>query len=167
MGGARLVLPSGAEPHYLVLRSDAEHRVSKGWSSLAPPGTSFEAASRRLRTRWLGSYNDSGMAPQAIEITQNRLGDPPTRGCWEGESISRIPDHRPGSSSGGCLGCDEGRSRKPIARSGRLRCGRPWPAPRISPRQCQVRRRPGRPMFRNRDRFQRSRSHGQRVSHNC
>jgi hypothetical protein len=35
------------------------------------------------------------MAPQAIEIAQNGLGngDPPARGCWEGESIRRIPYH--------------------------------------------------------------------------
>ena len=31
------------------------------------------------------------MAPQAIEIAQNGLGDPPARGRWEGESIRRIP----------------------------------------------------------------------------
>jgi hypothetical protein len=35
--------------------------------------------------------NDSGMAPQAIEITQNGLGRPARSGCWEGESIRRIP----------------------------------------------------------------------------
>jgi hypothetical protein len=49
MGGARLVLPSGAEPHYLALRSDAEHRVSKGWSSLSRPWRLLERPSRPLR----------------------------------------------------------------------------------------------------------------------
>ena len=39
----------------------------------------------------VGSYNDSGMAPQAIEMAQNGLGDPPARGRWEGESIRQIP----------------------------------------------------------------------------
>ena len=34
------------------------------------------------------------MAPQATEIAQNGLGDPPARGRWEGESIRRIPDAR-------------------------------------------------------------------------
>jgi predicted DNA-binding ribbon-helix-helix protein len=34
------------------------------------------------------------MAPQAIEIAQNGLGNPPARGRWEGESIRRIPDAR-------------------------------------------------------------------------
>jgi len=29
------------------------------------------------------------MAPQAIEMAQNGIGDPPVRGCWE--SIRRIP----------------------------------------------------------------------------
>jgi predicted DNA-binding ribbon-helix-helix protein len=42
----------------------------------------------------VGSYNDSGMAPQAIEMAQNGLGDPPARGRWEGESIRQIPDAR-------------------------------------------------------------------------
>src|SRR5271156_2133819 len=35
--------------------------------------------------------NDSEMAPQAPEIAQNGLGDPPARGSLEGESIRRIP----------------------------------------------------------------------------
>src|ERR1700719_2626452 len=34
------------------------------------------------------------MAPQAIEIAQNGLGDPPARGRREGESIRQIPDAR-------------------------------------------------------------------------
>jgi hypothetical protein len=34
--------------------------------------------------------SDSGMAPQAIETTQNGLGDPSARGCRRGESIRRI-----------------------------------------------------------------------------
>jgi predicted DNA-binding ribbon-helix-helix protein len=34
------------------------------------------------------------MSPQAIEIAQNGLGNPPTRGRQEGESIRRIPDAR-------------------------------------------------------------------------
>jgi hypothetical protein len=43
----------------------------------------------------LRAGQDSGMAPQAIEISQNGLGngDPPAR-YWEAESIRRIP-HQP------------------------------------------------------------------------
>jgi hypothetical protein len=41
----------------------------------------------------LRAGNGSGMAPQAIEIAQNGLGDPPARGRREGESIRRIPYH--------------------------------------------------------------------------
>jgi hypothetical protein len=42
------------------------------------------AASRASASR---TGNDSGVAPQAIEIAQNGLGDPSARGCREGESL--------------------------------------------------------------------------------
>ena len=50
----------------------------------------YKADSMELQSLWkLGS--DSEMAPQAIEISQNGLGDPWLAVCWEGESIRRIP----------------------------------------------------------------------------
>ena len=49
---------------YLILRSDAQHRVSKdhpgGFARSAPPGAPFEAASRRLRARGSGFLKPKG-----------------------------------------------------------------------------------------------------------
>ena len=39
----------------------------------------------------VGSYNDSGMVPQAVEMAKNGLGDSSARGRWKGESIRQIP----------------------------------------------------------------------------
>jgi hypothetical protein len=63
------------------------------------------------RTSALRTGTDSGMAPRAIEIAQNGLGDPPPRG-WEGESIRRIPyDSQGGLRNGGAHGPHGSRSR--------------------------------------------------------
>ena len=57
------------------------------------PASTFHGR-RATETSALRAGNDSGMAPQAIEIAQNGLGDPPAPGRWEGESIRRTPQAR-------------------------------------------------------------------------
>jgi hypothetical protein len=49
----------------------------------------YKADSMVLQSLWKRE-NDSEMAPQAVEISQNGLGDPGS-GSWVGESIRRIP----------------------------------------------------------------------------
>jgi hypothetical protein len=79
LGGTRTQIKSrrwkGAKPHGLILRSDEESIASRRMielvASFAPPGTSFEAASRRLRTRWLGFTNKK----PALEGRRQRFGE--------------------------------------------------------------------------------------------
>jgi hypothetical protein len=58
MSGNSQVIDCFGANHRLILRSDAQHRVSKdgpeGLARLAHAGAPFEAASRRLRARGSG-----------------------------------------------------------------------------------------------------------------
>jgi hypothetical protein len=54
-----------------------------------------QPAARRRLGRWVGTYNDSEMAPEAIEIAQNGLGQIRRLvGCGQGGSITRISYQR-------------------------------------------------------------------------
>ncbi|HXN73396.1 MAG TPA: hypothetical protein VN861_12690, partial [Candidatus Acidoferrales bacterium] len=66
------------------LAKPAGMRYSFSESLIYSARTSLGDARAGIRLR---TGNDSGMAPQGIEIAQNGLEDPPAPG-WEGESIS-------------------------------------------------------------------------------
>jgi hypothetical protein len=95
---AKVGLRNGCAPTDLMARGAARKRgVSKACPELVeghlPALGDVSARGSVLRGRLaapqdevVGSYNDSEMAPQAIEIAQNGLGngEPPVRGRWEG-----------------------------------------------------------------------------------
>jgi hypothetical protein len=84
-------------PTDLILRaarSAASRRMVEFVASFAPPGASFEAASRRLRTRWLGVTSYSRfLTPEPSRIARGRrqpsLPGPsekqytPSRSAWQ------------------------------------------------------------------------------------
>src|SRR5271169_4674821 len=72
----------------------------EGWSSCRLVCASWTALRGRFaapQDEAVGVYNDSEMAPQALEISQNGLSDPPARGSPDARVVKRslvVAGHR-------------------------------------------------------------------------
>src|ERR1700683_431912 len=73
------------------MQSIASRRMVQLIASFTPPGTSFEAASRRLRTRGLEVTTTRKWRRKPLKSLKTDSGDPPARGRGQGESIRPTP----------------------------------------------------------------------------